>query len=155
MQAVGKNIEPVFYLIYNSVESNPFDADMLKTLLNQSRDFNRKNDITGILLYVKGQKITKSRGRFMQLLEGDERTVRKLYNKITNDNRHESVTLLQIGKYSEHIFDEWSMGFEDSGDDSFQSISGHFNLNDIIEHCNKSAPSDVPLQFLRSFYNGI
>lgn len=155
MEPVAKNIEPIFYLIYNSVESNPFDADMIKILLNQGRDFNEQNDITGILLYVKGQKITKSKGRFMQLLEGDERIVRKLYNKITNDARHESITLLQIGKYDKRIFNDWNMGFEDSDDDTFQSISGHFNLNDIIEHCNKSSPSDVPLQFLRSFYNAV
>lgn len=153
MQPVDKNIEPVFYLIYNSIESNPCDAGMLKTLLDQSRDFNKQNDITGILLYVKGQKITKSKGRFMQLLEGEERIVRKLYKKITNDTRHGAVTLLQIGKYDERIFNEWSMGFEDSDNDTFRSADGHFNLNDIIEHCNRSAPSDVPLQFLRSFYN--
>ncbi|WP_293308470.1 BLUF domain-containing protein [Pedobacter sp. UBA5917] len=153
MQPVDKNIEPVFYLIYNSIESNPCDAGMLKTLLDQSRDFNKQNDITGILLYVKGQKITKSKGRFMQLLEGEERIVRKLYKKITSDTRHWAITLLQIGKYDERIFNEWSMGFEDSDNDTFRSADGHFNLNDIIEHCNRSAPSDVPLQFLRSFYN--
>lgn len=153
MEPSAKNIEPIFYLIYNSIESKPFDAGMIKILLNQSRDFNQENNITGILLYVKGQKITKSRGRFMQLLEGDERIVRKLYKKITTDARHGSVALLQIGKYNERIFNDWSMGFEDANDETFQSTSGHFNLNDVIEHCNKSAPSDVPLQFLRSFYN--
>jgi len=153
MEPDNKTITSIFYLIYSSVESEVFDADMIKTLLNQSRNFNKQNDITGILLYVKGQQITKSKGRFMQLLEGDERIVRKLYKKIMNDTRHESVVLLQIGKYDKCIFSDWSMGFEDSDDDTFESISGHFNLNDIIEYCNKSAPSDVPLQFLRSFYN--
>lgn len=155
MEPENKNMPPVFYLIYSSVESKVFDADMIKTLINQSREFNKQNNITGILLYVKGQQITKSKGRFMQLLEGDERIVRKLYKKIMNDTRHESVVLLQIGKYDQCIFSDWSMGFEDSDDETFQSISGHFNLNDIIEYCNKSAPSDAPLQFLRSFYNEV
>lgn len=153
MEPQDKNVGPIFYLIYSSIENVVFDEQQLKNLLNKSRDFNQENDITGILLYVKGQLITKSKGRFMQLLEGDERIVRKLYKKIMTDQRHESVVLLQIGQYGKRIFNDWSLGFEDSDDDSFQSLSGHFNLNDIIEYCNKSSPSDVPLQFLRSFYN--
>ncbi|QNN40633.1 BLUF domain-containing protein [Pedobacter roseus] len=154
MEPDNKNITPIFYLIYSSVESKAFDAEMIKVLLNQSRDFNQQNGISGILLHVKGQPITKSKGRFMQLLEGDERTVRKLYKKIMTDSRHESVVLLQIGKYDQCIFSGWSMGFEDSDDETFQSVSGHFNLNEIMEYCNQTAPSDIPLQFLSSFYNG-
>jgi hypothetical protein len=153
MEPKDKNIAPIFYLIYSSVERILFDEDHLKILLNQSRDFNQENNITGILLYVKGQQITKSKGRFMQLLEGDELTIRKLYTKIEKDDRHESIVLLQFGKYDDRCFTDWSLGFEESDSEHFESVSGHFNLNDIISHCNKTGPSDVPLQFLRSFYN--
>jgi len=155
MKPEEEKIAPIFYLIYSSVERILFDEDDLKILLNQSRDFNDKNNITGILLYVSRQHITKSKGRFMQLLEGEELTVRALYEKIEKDNRHESVVLLQFGKYDERCFTDWSLGFEESDSEFFQSESGHFNLNDIISHCNKTGPSDVPLQFLRSFYNEI
>jgi hypothetical protein len=111
MESQDKNVGPIFYLIYSSIENVVFDEQQLKNLLNKSRDFNQENDITGILLYVKGQLITKSKGRFMQLLEGDERIVRKLYKKIMTDQRHESVVLLQIGQYGKRIFNDWSLGF--------------------------------------------
>jgi hypothetical protein len=153
MESNDKSVVPIFYLIYSSVEQILFDEDQLKILLNQSRDFNQENNITGILLYVRGQQITKSKGRFMQLLEGDERIIRKLYEKIEKDNRHESVVLLQFGKYERRCFTDWSLGFEESDSELFQSLSGHFNLNDIISYCNKTVASDVPLQFLQRFYN--
>lgn len=142
-------LKPVFYLIYTSIESGLFNNDELKTLLNQCRDFNNQHNITGILLYVKGQQITKSKGRFMQLLEGDERIIRRLFNKIVNDQRHESVVLLQIGKYKRRCFTDWSMGFEQADGELYQSLSGHFDLNDIVAKCDKLGASDVPLQFLQ------
>ena len=98
MELEIKILKPIFYLIYKSIESSLFNNDELKALLHQCRDFNSRNNITGILLYVRGLQITKSKGRFMQLLEGDERIIRRLFNKIVNDERHESVVLLQIGK---------------------------------------------------------
>jgi len=153
MKPDTENIAPVFYLIYSSVEKILFDKEQLKILLNQSRDFNQQHNITGILLYVQRQQITKSKGRFMQLLEGDERIVRELYQKIVKDNRHEAVVLLQFGKYDERCFNDWSMGFEESDSELFESSSGHFNLNEVISKCNKTVASDVPLQFLQSFYN--
>lgn len=142
-------LKPIFYLIYTSIESSLFNNDELKTLLNQCRDFNNRNNITGILLYVRGQQITKSKGRFMQLLEGDERIIRRLFNKISKDERHESVILLQIGKYEQRCFTDWSMGFEQADGELYQSLSGHFDLNDVVAKCNKLGATDVPLQFLQ------
>lgn len=142
-------LKPIFYLIYTSIASSLFSNGELKVLLNQCRDFNNRNNVTGILLYVRGLQITKSKGRFMQLLEGDERTIRRLFNKIVNDERHESVVLLQIGKYEQRCFTDWSMGFEQTDGELYQSLSGHFDLNDVVTKCDKLGIADVPFQFLQ------
>lgn len=149
MELKIKVLKPIFYLIYTSIERSSFNNDELKALLNQCRDFNNRNNITGILLYVRGLQITKSKGRFMQLLEGDERIIRRLFNKIVNDERHESVVLLQIGKYEHRYFTDWSMGFEQTDGELYQSLSGHFDLNDVVAKCDKLGVADVPLQFLQ------
>ncbi|NII85208.1 MULTISPECIES: BLUF domain-containing protein [unclassified Pedobacter] len=149
MKFENEILKPIFYLIYTSVESDLFNHDELKVLLNQCKDFNNRNNITGILLYVRGQQITKSKGRFMQLLEGDERIIRRLFKKIVNDERHESVALLQIGKYDRRCFTDWSVGFEQAAGELYQSLSGHFDLNDLVSRCNKLGATDVPLQFLQ------
>jgi len=149
MKFENEILKPVFYLIYTSVESDLFNSDELKVLLNQCKDFNNRNNITGILLYVRGQQITKSKGRFMQLLEGDERIIRRLFKKIVNDERHESVALLQIGKYDRRCFTDWSVGFEQAAGELYQSLSGHFDLNYLGSRFNKLGSTDVPLQFLQ------
>ncbi|WP_343523090.1 BLUF domain-containing protein [Pedobacter sp.] len=149
MKLEDEILKPIFYLIYTSIESNLFNNNRLKALLSQSRDFNNRNNITGILLYVRGLPITKSKGRFMELLEGDERIIRRLFRKIVNDDRHESVVLLQIGKYEQRCFTEWRMGFEHTDGELHPSLSGHFNLNEISSKCNKLGVADVPLQFLQ------
>ncbi|ARS40870.1 hypothetical protein CA265_14895 [Sphingobacteriaceae bacterium GW460-11-11-14-LB5] len=149
MELENELLTPVFYLIYTSIASSLFNNGELRALLNQCREFNNRNNITGILLYVRGLQITKSKGRFMQLLEGDERIIRRLFNKIVNDERHESVVLLQIGKYERRCFTDWSMGFEQAEGELYQSLSGHFDLNEVVSQCDKLGVTDVPLQFLQ------
>lgn len=149
MKLESEILKPIFYLIFTSIESSLFNNNELKSLFNHCKDFNTRNNITGILLYVRELQITKSKGRFMQLLEGDERIIRRLFKKIVNDERHESVVLLQIGKYERRCFTDWSMGFEQSDGELYQSLSGHFDLNDLSSKCNKLDVTDVPLQFLQ------
>jgi len=85
----------------------------------------------------------------MQLLEGDEQIIRKLFNKIVTGERHESVVLLQIGKYEQRCFTDWSMGLEQTDRELYQSLSGHFDLNDVVSKCDRLGVADVPLQFLQ------
>lgn len=146
-----KPFNKIFYLVYSSEERESFDEENIKSLLNQSRDFNLQNNITGVLLYVNGQKLTKSKGKFMQLLEGDEELIRELYKRIENDERHQSIVLLQAGRYDKRCFSKWSMGFEQLDSELYKSLSGHFNLSNDLMEC-KPFSSDAPLEFLQSFY---
>ena len=70
----------MFQLIYASHAKHAFDETELVSLLKASRTKNLKLNITGMLLYKDGI--------FMQLLEGDETEVRKLFSTIKHDNRH-------------------------------------------------------------------
>jgi hypothetical protein len=64
-------------------------VDGLTSLLNKSRVDNLANDITGMLLYMEGRYFSEYEGRFMQVLEGSESNVRKLFEKIAKDERHQ------------------------------------------------------------------
>ena len=63
-----------FELIYNSVASPELTSKDVLDILEESRLFNSKNDITGCLLYHKGE--------FLQLLEGEKSIVQNIYGKI-------------------------------------------------------------------------
>lgn len=78
-------------------------SDSLDEILQTSRRNNASLGITGVL--VSGG------GWFMQLLEGPESAVLKLYARILDDRRHGSARVLHITPANEAIFGEWSMGF--------------------------------------------
>lgn len=50
-------------------------------------------------------------GEFMQILEGEEQTVKDLYAKVWEDPRHRMVNLIIERPVEKRSFGEWSMGF--------------------------------------------
>ncbi len=96
--------EHLYSLVYTSEALTPFDDDSLRTLLTDSRAANHHAGITGILLYRDG--------RFVQLLEGPEGSVRSLMRTISDDPRHHRVRVLVDGYPKDRQFSAWTMGYE-------------------------------------------
>lgn len=96
--------EAVLSIVYSSTASRPFDDAMLRGLLEQSRAANAEHEVTGMLLYRNG--------RFVQILEGPEASVRETMARIETDPRHHHVRVLIDEYLSERNFADWTMGFE-------------------------------------------
>lgn len=77
----------------------------LMALLEQSRENNVKHDVTGMLLY-KG-------GSFMQVIEGPDDAIDRLYANIKKDIRTHLVITLLEDKIEAREFPAWTMGFHD------------------------------------------
>lgn len=103
----------VFFLTYVSTATRSLSKADLDELLAQCRKNNSELGITGMLLYKDGN--------FMQVLEGEEGTVRSLYAKIGDDPRHKGEILLQQGTVEERQFAGWSMGYRDLGSSETRS----------------------------------
>ncbi|MCG6942075.1 MAG: BLUF domain-containing protein [Thiohalocapsa sp.] len=93
-----------FQLCYTSTAITEMQRQDLVDLLTVSRRNNARLGITGLLLY--------SSDRFIQLLEGDEAQVRKLYELIRRDKRHRDVTLVSEEHVEARECPDWSMGFQ-------------------------------------------
>ena len=93
----------LFHLIYVSTAVLPMSEDSLVELLSQSRARNERNRITGMLLYKDGS--------FMQVLEGEEPSVMKIFGDIERDIRHKSVDTLRTAYIQYRDFPDWTMGF--------------------------------------------
>ncbi len=91
------------HLVYVSTATHPMGDQDLADLLAQSRERNERNDVTGMLLY-------KDR-RFIQLLEGHEENVQKIFDSIRKDERHTDVELLWLRYVQYRDFPDWTMGF--------------------------------------------
>lgn len=103
MPDAARETGSTFRLVYHSRSLIPA-ADRkveLGELFTAARSNNKKRHVCGALL-VTGDS-------FVQVLEGNETTVRKLYARITHDARHESVTLVETGTIDETVFARWAM----------------------------------------------
>jgi hypothetical protein len=92
-------------LIYLSCEAVHFTEPDLQDLLGKARANNSNLGVTGMLLFKDGN--------FLQILEGETKTVLSLYEKIRQDRRHKNLTVLSQDAIKVRIFSDWSMGFHD------------------------------------------
>jgi hypothetical protein len=83
----------------------------LGELFLRARRNNKRSGVTGALLLTGDW--------FVQVLEGEERAVRAVYDRIRTDPRHDEVTLLESGDAGERVFGRWSMArvSDDGGPD--------------------------------------
>lgn len=107
----------MFYLVYASSATRPFSEADLSDLLETSRENNARLGITGMLLYKDGN--------FMQVLEGEEETVRALYEKIGTDPRHDGAITLHQSFAQERQFPDWSMGFRNLDSPELRTVPGY------------------------------
>ncbi len=110
----------MFFIIYTSYAAIDFNEELLKVLLIQSRDRNKKINITGMLFYFDST--------FIQLIEGEEAGVKLLYHDICNDTRHKRVVTLKQGERTERYFEDWSMGFKSINNNELIKVEAYRNL---------------------------
>lgn len=93
----------ILSLVYSSVAVAPFDQAALQLLLHRARAHNEIVGVTGLLLYRDRH--------FVQALQGAETEVEILYERISRDLRHRTITTLLKEHISELAFPFWAMGY--------------------------------------------
>ena len=90
-------------LIYVSTMTDACDTEALQDILSASKKNNAERGISGVLCYDPAF--------FMQCLEGPRDAVNEIYSRITSDERHKNITLLEYTEVDRRLFENWSMGF--------------------------------------------
>jgi hypothetical protein len=98
-------VPELFQLTYISSARVVMTLDECNLLLAKARINNRRLDVTGALLF-------NSR-RFLQAIEGEQQTVRTLFETINKDPRHNGVVVLNERKLEARQFGRWAMAFDD------------------------------------------
>ena len=114
-------------------------------LLKEARVDNEKRGVTGLLLYHNQS--------FMQVIEGEEETVRHLYYEgIFHDNRHTAVHALINEPITERRYKGWSMGFRNIEGKDFENLDGFVPIPEggLNEEAFKDHP-DIADRFMESF----
>jgi len=142
----------VSYLVYVSQAAAGLNEADLEAILSASRDWNARNDVTGVLLFVAGRD--GNRGSFMQLLEGDKDVLENLRRRIFADQRHHTKIVIQTGTKPSRDFSDWSMAFKAVDPDA---LASHAQFSDLaapefIERCRLGGVHGA-LEFLCDFWD--
>ncbi len=114
-------------LVYMSRAQEDLKDQDIENILQTARDFNSKNNITGLLLFHSGI--------FLQVLEGDKNTIEELYyKKIRVDNRHTDVTLMLLISGNPRIFEDWSMKYKQLTQINIETINHIVSWNKLINN---------------------
>ena len=134
--------------LYNSasVLSQPTNMD-LDHILASARRRNMAEEITGMLLYYRGE--------FVQILEGEKKSVENIYDKfISPDLRHTVLNKVHQKTISHRSFSEWSMGFVGAQEiESRMPSSAIGILMNMLTNEAKSKPLSFGLNAFVSIYN--
>ncbi len=112
-------------------------------ILDQTNKFNKKQEITGLLLC--------NDKNFFQLIEGEEKTVRDLYARITRDPRHHNIIQFLDKPVSKPSFDGYLTDFI-AGNNKFDSEKLEMYLH-YIEVLNPK--SEKAMNYLDASIRGI
>jgi len=98
-----------------------------------------------MLLYLEG--------KFIQVLEGRENEVRKLYGKICNDPRHKRVITVVEGNSPSRVFIDWSMGFKKLSYAGFEDVTGFQDIDSFFKDEERIENGHLLLVLLKLFYD--
>ena len=111
---------PLVQLTYVSAACTLFSAEDIRDILHVSRRNNARDAITGILVYKSGS--------VLQILEGEETVVRRLFAAIAQDKRHHQVNLLFVRPVAARAFSDWTMAFRRPEAGSAETPDGYSEL---------------------------
>jgi hypothetical protein len=88
-------------LVYKSRCRDIANWDLVDSILASSTRNNPENDITGVLVATETH--------FLQILEGEFEAVNATFQRITRDERHNTVQLIRFTEINERQFAGWAM----------------------------------------------
>ncbi len=121
-----------YQIIYSSESATPMQMDDLEEILDQARDRNATQQITGALVYVDGT--------FLQVLEGEAALVKALMAAIALDVRHETVTILKEAEIPAPIFSDWRMAYVSATPEQvaqWAGLPGTTAIPDILDNMRR------------------
>lgn len=143
---VYKPVMALFQLIYMSSLVTD-EAVVLSAILEASVRNNKKNNLTGMMLYADGN--------VMQVLEGARDAVLATFHAIERDARHRGIFVLIEQEIAARQFAAWSMGFRQLSLADLEQLPA-------AAHVFRARPDEITLRgrvgdaltVLQSFANG-
>ena len=122
----------------------------LYMILRQARLNNKLSNVTGLLVFVDGM--------FLQVLEGEESTVKNIFETIKNDKRHSHINIWFESNVKDRAFPNWEMAYASPSARDLATWSGLNNTTTIQETIssiekNKNLAPKILIELLGNIQN--
>ncbi len=126
-------------LVYVSTATRMLMLADIDQILVEAQANNRKEEITGVLLY--------DAGNFMQYLEGPLENLVRVYQRIKNSSKHHGIVELLKWPIEVREFPEWSMAFRsvNAVGMSLPNVHGELLLDWLAASGNSASAASVLL----------
>ena len=118
--------DPIFQWVYISESTESYGDEVLNDILLKANKKNEGLHISGVLVY--------NGGSFIQLLEGEQHMILKLYDQITHDKRHTNIKHIYEGYSQSRLFDKWTMAYKNIKE---YNMDLRDKIEDLIFHLSK------------------
>lgn len=103
MTSSTANAPILISMTYASCANSDVSAKDFKEILQQARDNNAANGITGMLIFNKDY--------FLQTLEGERAQISRLLYRLLADTRHHDLQIIETRELKHRHWAEWSMNY--------------------------------------------
>lgn len=89
------------------------------------------------------------------MIEGPDEKIDNLWRRISGDERHHTIIIVQEGAIGARMFSDWSMGFKNVDAADLEDFEGFSDFgSDRFWSDVSTASATSALELLRSFYDG-
>lgn len=112
----------IYTIVYTSHPHKQPKEHELDDILRTARRNNQFLGVTGVLLLASNT--------YVQVLEGEEAHVKKIFTSISKDSRHHSINKMFEGLMDARAFKDWSMAYRRMNKKELDGFKKRINLDD-------------------------
>ena len=131
-------------ITYYSLANPGLKKADIEAILQTSRTFNAKNELSGCLLLHNNQ--------FIQILEGDASVIRDLIARIKNDKRHSFFYPIAEGEKEHRTFPNWTMAYRQLSDDDLKGVNESLFIANFLSFASLA---QKPTHTIQSFWERV
>ena len=130
-----------YAIVYVSSASKDLKESEIKTILEHSVSWNNHQGLTGILLF--------SEGNFFQILEGEERVTKELFEAIKKDPRHHNVIQIFGKEIHREAYDGYKADFiSENADYDPKKFKSYLKQIEVLDDSTQKAVKNMLKAFI-------
>ncbi|MHA7871192.1 MAG: BLUF domain-containing protein [Hyphococcus sp.] len=126
---------PLSAVLYRSKANRALQSPELIALVQRAKMYNQAASLTGFILYDEDY--------FLQWLEGPEAELRRAFDRISRDQRHDDIEILSDGEIPARLFGGWNLMLSSKTVDDRPELTGGVEIDSDLMNAVRHRPEET------------